>query len=53
MPTHYIIDHGKIQWARNFTRDEIQLNLERDDHLLDNVQFIPRASVASPTSTSD
>jgi hypothetical protein len=35
--SHYIIDHGKIQWARNFTRDEIQLNRESDHRILDVV----------------
>ena len=32
--SHYIIDHGKIKWARNFTRDEIQLNRESDHRIL-------------------
>lgn len=35
--SHYIIDHGKITWARDFTRDEIQLNRESDDRILDDV----------------
>lgn len=35
--SHYIIDHGKIKWARNFTRDEIQLNRESDHRILDVV----------------
>jgi hypothetical protein len=32
--SHYIIDHGKIKWARNFTREEIQLNRESDYRIL-------------------
>ena len=35
--SHYIIDHGKIKWARNFTRDEIQRNRESDHRILDVV----------------
>lgn len=35
--SHYIIDHGKIKWARNFTRDEIQFNRESDHRILDVV----------------
>lgn len=32
--SHYVIDHGKVEWARTFTRDEIQLNLESDHCIL-------------------
>ncbi|WP_370944743.1 DUF6527 family protein [Amycolatopsis sp. cg5] len=35
--SHYVIDHGTIKWARNFTRDEIQLNRESDHRILDAV----------------
>lgn len=35
--SHYVIDHGKIEWARNFTRDEIQRNRESDHRILDAV----------------
>jgi hypothetical protein len=35
--SHYIIDHGKIQWARRFTPDEIRLNRESDRRILDVV----------------
>jgi len=33
--SHYVIDHGRIRWARAFTRDEVQRNRESDHQILD------------------
>jgi len=35
--SHYVIHHGRIRWARGFTRDEIQRNRKSDYGSLDAV----------------
>lgn len=33
--SHYVIDHGKVRWARPFTRDEVRLNRDSDHRKLE------------------
>lgn len=40
--SHYVIEDGRIRWAREFTREDVEENRQSDDRLFDDARRTKR-----------